>query len=144
MATRNNPFALVRAADYTDAQINSLWVELGTTAISAIIEPTSGISKYILGGRGSGKTHLLRYHSYPVSRLRYQADTGMAVVARQKFLAVFLRATALDAARFEAVSDTPSKWQQLFGVYLELRIVEGLLDALCDIKGTTPHPIHRT
>lgn len=138
MAARNNPFALVRAADYTDAQINSLWVELGTTAISAIIEPTSGISKYILGGRGSGKTHLLRYHSYPVARLRYQNDTGMAVVARQKFLAVFLRATALDAARFEAVSDLPAKWQQLFGVYLELRLVEGLLDALCDIKSTTP------
>ncbi|WP_281659875.1 ORC-CDC6 family AAA ATPase [Microvirgula aerodenitrificans] len=134
---RNNPFALVRAADYTDVQINSLWVELGEAVINAVIEPTSNISKYILGGRGSGKTHLLRYHSYPAVRLRHPNLTGLSVLAEQGYLAVFLRATALDAARFESTSNAHSKWQQLFGVYLELKLVEGLLDALCDIKRTT-------
>lgn len=133
-----NPFALVRASDYTDAQINSLWVELGSSAISQVIEPRSGISKYILGGKGSGKTHLLRYHSYQVTRLRVPREAGLSVVKRLKFFAVFLRATALDAARFEATSEVSVKWQQLFAVYLELRLVEGVLDALCDIKATSP------
>lgn len=132
-----NPFALVRASDYTDAQINSLWVELGTSAINQVIEPRSGISKYILGGKGSGKTHLLRYHSYQVARLRVKKEAGLSVVKRLKFFAVFLRATALDAARFEATSEVSGKWQQLFAVYLELRLVEGVLDALCDIKATS-------
>ncbi len=137
MVGQANPFALVRASDYTDVQINSLWVELGSTVISQVIEPRSGISKYILGGKGSGKTHLLRYHSYQVARLRNPKDSGIAVVSKLKFLAIFLRATALDAARFEATSEVGGKWQQLFGVYLELRLVEGLLDALCDIKATS-------
>lgn len=132
-----NPFALVRASDYSDEQINSLWVEMGSAAISTIIEPRSRISKFILGGKGTGKTHLLRYYSYPVIKLRYPSDSGISVIGKQKFLAIFLRATGVDAARFEASSEFTSKWQQLFGVYLELRLVEGVLDALCDIKATS-------
>lgn len=137
MIIRQNPFALVRASDYTDAQINSLWVELGPTVINAVIEPTSGTSKYILGGKGTGKTHLLRYHSYQVARLRVPEKSGLAVVSEMGYLAVFLRATALDAARFETVGEATGKWQQLFGVYLELRLAEALLDALCDIQKTS-------
>lgn len=133
-----SPFALVRASDYTDEQINSLWVELGSRVIEAIIEPQSSVSKFILGGKGTGKTHLLRYCSYQVARLRSPKESGLSILAKQKFLGIFLRATGLDAARFEAISDGTAKWQQLFGIYLELRLTEGVLDALCDIKGTSP------
>lgn len=133
-----NPFALVRASDYTDEQINSLWVEIGAAAINRIIEPQSKISKYILGGKGSGKTHLLRYYSYQVSKLRYPKDTGLAILAKQKFLAIFVRATGLDASRFDGCFQESGKWQQVFGIYLELRLAEGVIDALCDIKKTSP------
>lgn len=133
-----NPFALVRASDYSDAQINSLWVEIGKPAIDSIIEPRSKVSKYILGGKGSGKTHLLRYYSYAVARLRSPAESGIAILEKQKFLAVFLRATGVDASRFESSSEFPSTWQQLFGVYLEYRLAEGVLEALCDIKSSSP------
>ena len=134
---QTNPFALVRASDYTDEQINALWVEIGPTVINAIIEPRSRISKFILGGKGTGKTHLLRHYAYPVSRLRFPKESGISILAKQKCLAIFLRATGVDAARFEASSGVTSKWQQLFGVYLELRLVEGVLDALCDIRETS-------
>lgn len=132
-----NPFALVRASDYTDEQINSLWVELGPQAINAIIEPQSKISKFILGGKGTGKTHLLRYYSYQVAKLRSRRESGLGIVSKQKFLAIFLRATGLDASRFEGNS-SDRRWQQLFGVYLELRLIEGVLEALCDIQATSP------
>jgi len=137
MIEQTNPFALVRASDYTDEQINSLWVEIGPSVINAIIEPRSRTSKFILGGKGTGKTHLLRYYSYPVSRLRFPKESGMSILSRDKVLAIFLRATGVDAARFEASSEVTNKWQQLFGVYLELRLIEGVLDALCDIKETS-------
>jgi len=133
-----NPFALVRASDYTDAQINSLWVDIGQKTINAIIEPRSRSSKFILGGKGTGKTHLLRYFSYPVVRLRSPRESGISILDKHKFLAIFHRATGDDAARFEAGSQAESKWQLLFGVYLELKLVEGVLDALCDIKDTSP------
>lgn len=135
-----NPFSLVRASDYTDEQINSLWVELGPNAIDRTIEPMSRISKFILGGKGTGKTHILRYHSYHVARLRHPEESGLSTVTRLQFLALFLRATNVDSRRFESNDAQASRaqWQQLFGIYLELRLVEGLLDALCDIKRTSP------
>lgn len=138
MVDHTNPFSLVRASDITDAQINSLWVELGAAIINAVIEPTSPISKYILGGKGTGKTHLLRYHSYPVARLRSHKLSGMGSVKKMGYLAVFLRATGLDAARFEIPGESPAKWQTLFGIYLELKLAELVLDALSEIKATSP------
>ncbi len=132
-----NPFALVRASEYTDDQINELWVELGTQLVEKVIEPKSINSKYILGGKGTGKTHLLRYHSYQVARRRLASEAGLEVLGKLGYLAVFLRTTALDAARFEAIDGVRVNWQMLFGVYLELRLAEGVLDALCDIKSTS-------
>ena len=134
----DNPFTLARASDFTDKQINSLWTDLGSAKIiNTIIEPTSKVSKFILGGKGTGKTHLLRYYSYPVVRLRSQGESGVSILKKHKFLAIFLRATGVDATRFEASSNIPINWQQLFGVYLELKLAEGVLDALCDIRDTS-------
>ena len=138
MVDQTNPFSLIRASDITDAQINSLWVELGPAIIGAVIEPTSPTSKYILGGKGSGKTHLLRYHSYQVARLRNPKASGLDAVKKMGYLAVFLRATALDAARFEIPGEPPLRWQTLFGIYLELRLAELVIDALMEIKRTSP------
>ncbi|RQU83851.1 hypothetical protein DF133_29800 [Burkholderia cenocepacia] len=131
-----NPFALARASDYTDKQINSLWVEIGSATVNRIIDPRSPVSKYILGGKGTGKTHLLRYHSYQVSRQRDSKLSGVNVLKKYGYLAIFLRATGLDASRFEA-GDSPGM-QHLFGVYLELKLAEILLDALCDVKCSSP------
>lgn len=137
MVDHTNPFSLVRASDITDAQINSLWVELGASVINTVMEPTSTTSKYILGGKGTGKTHLLRYHSYQVARLRTPELSGIASVKKMGYLAVFLRATGLDSARFEMPGEPPEKWQSLFGIHIELRLTELLLEALSEIKRTS-------
>jgi hypothetical protein len=135
---RINPFAGIHASELSDDKINSLWVEFGTAAIEKVIEPHSKTSKFILGGKGSGKTHLLRYHSYPVTRLRESKRSGLEIVAAQKFLAVFLRAVGVDAARFDASAEDGHRWQQLFGIYLELRLVEKVIEALVDIQKSSP------
>src|SRR5690606_18867279 len=114
------------------------WVELGAPMISRIIEPNLRMSKYILGGKGTGKTHLLRYHSYQVARLRYPNESGLETVVRQKYLGIFIRAANVDPGRFEPVPADMAKWQRLFGVYLELWLAERLLEALTDIQATSP------
>ena len=128
-----NPFALVRAADFSDEQINDLWVELGRAEVEQIIEPRERLSKFILGGKGAGKTHLLRYHCYPVARLRNDGASGLQSVLADGYLAVFLRATGIDAARFKASSSVDGRWQQLFGIYLELRLGELVVEAVQDL-----------
>lgn len=135
---RQNPFALVKASDFSDAQIHELWVELGAPMINKIIEPRLRTSKYILGGKGTGKTHLLRYHSYHVARLRYPDESGLEIVARQKYLGIFIRAANVDPGRFEPDPADIAKWQRLFGVYLELWLAQRLLEALIDIQATSP------
>lgn len=130
---RENPFNLVRAAEYTDEQVNDLWVE---SAIEQIIEPRSSQSKFILGGKGTGKTHLLRYFSYRALRLRSPRESGFETCRRCGFIAIYLRASNLDSSRFEAAIKGVRSWQ-LFSVYLELQLVESLLDAMCDILSTS-------
>ncbi len=130
----NNPFSLVRAADFSDEQINSLWVGIGKSQVDQIIEPQERLSKFILGGKGAGKTHLLRYHSYSVARIRRRKQDAISGLIEEGYLAVFLRATGVDAARFEstAEADGGARWQQLFGIYLELRLAELVVEALSD------------
>jgi hypothetical protein len=136
-----NPFSGIRASEYSDDKINSLWVEFGPAAIDQVIEPHSQTSKFILGGKGSGKTHLLRYHSYQVARLRYPNKSGIGLIDEQKFLAVFLRAVGVDASRFDGPEDDKGRWQKLFGVYLELCLIEKVVEALLDIRRTSPDEI---
>ncbi|WP_420907780.1 hypothetical protein [Pectobacterium brasiliense] len=119
-----------------------MWTDLGSPeVINTIFEPSNKISKFILGGKGTGKTHLLRYYSYNVTRLRNPEIKGIDIVNESKFLAVFLRATGVDASRFEASSGVDINWQRLFGVYLELKITEQVIDALCDIKDTSDNEV---
>jgi hypothetical protein len=129
-----NPFKLFRASDYTDEQINSLWVDIGPELVDAVIEPSSSISKYVLGGKGTGKTHLLRYFSYPAMRLRTADTCPVRMVAEHGFLAVFLRATTLDPLRFEMDEAERRNWQLLFGVYLELRLLETVVETMLDMR----------
>ena len=139
LTQNSNPFALVRASEYTDGEINDLWVELDDNIINRLIEPASDSSKYLLGGRGTGKTHLLRYHAYPVIRLRTpDFKSGISIVEGTGYLAVFLRASTLDSSRFEAKKENQANWQQLFGVYLETQLAILVVEALCDIKSTSP------
>lgn len=129
---KTNPFALIKASDISYEQINSLWVSIGNAAIDEIIEPRSRVSKFVLGGKGTGKTHILRYFSYPALCLRHPGQNGVGVLTKNRFLAVFLRANGLDSARFDSPSDMQEKWHAAFAFYFEVRLVEAALEVLSD------------
>lgn len=134
----SNPFSFAKASDYSDEEINKLWIDISENFVEAVIEPTLRKSKFILGGKGTGKTHLLRHYSYNATKLRSSNLTGLDIVNQHQSLGVFLRANALDASRFICLNDIDiSKWQQLFGVHLELKLAEDLLSILIDIE--KPH-----
>ena len=65
-----NPFNITKAVDFSDNDIRDYWVDFFPEALSAILKPLSPIPMYILGGKGSGKTHLMRYYSYKLQKLR--------------------------------------------------------------------------
>lgn len=67
-----NPFRLTRAADYSDEEILEYWVDLSDNGgFESMVQPTLEMPMLILGGKGSGKTHLMRYFSFPLQKLRH-------------------------------------------------------------------------
>jgi len=127
-----NPFDVIRAADYSDAQINDYWVDFEGEGLLSLIEPLAKTSKHILGGKGSGKTHLMRYCSYPAQKLRF-VDGSLDDLFQQGYIGVFLRANILDTGRFSGKGQGDEKWGPLFNFYFELRLVEHLVHILADL-----------
>ncbi|MCX2896390.1 hypothetical protein [Pseudomonas mandelii] len=132
-----NPFDVIRAADYSDAQINDYWVDFEGEGLLSLIEPLAKTSKHILGGKGSGKTHLMRYCSYPAQKLRLPSGCIDDLIA-QGYLGIFLRANILDTGRFSGKGQGEDKWGPLFNFYFELRLVEHLVQVLADLATLSP------
>ena len=68
----DNPFNITKAVDFTDQEINDYWIDIPESGgFQQLVKPTSPMPMFILGGKGSGKTHLMRYFSYPLQKIRH-------------------------------------------------------------------------
>jgi hypothetical protein len=77
---------------------------------------------FILGGKGSGKTHLMRYASYPLQKLRYQkAGIGVADgLRRDGYVGIYIKFTGLETGRFLGKGQSNEAWLEVFSYYMEL------------------------
>src|SRR5580704_925424 len=64
------PFEVTKASDFTDAQIAATWVDLSGGGFFELADPRSPMPLMLLGGKGSGRTHLMRYYSFALQKLR--------------------------------------------------------------------------
>ncbi len=135
----NNPFSLTKANDLTDEQINSLWVDIHEDQTSSALfdagKFTSPMPTFILGGKGSGKTHLMRYASFSLQRIRFEA-TGIPVVdglKRDGYVGIYVKCSGLDTGRFKGKGQTDEAWAEVFSYYLELWLGQSLLDVIAEI-----------
>jgi hypothetical protein len=124
-----NPFQLTRAADLNDEQIVRLWVDPQGN-IGRRLRPSSQLPMIILGGRGSGKTHLMRYYSYAVQRLEHGPENMRSHVEKNGYLGIHARCSGLNAARFSGKGYDANQWQAVFRFYLELWLGQLLLRSL--------------
>lgn len=130
-----NPFGSLRAAEYTDEQINHLWVDFEYDIKSSILDLSGATPKYIFGGKGSGKTHILRYYSYLVARQRQDKLTGVEVLEQLGALTIFYRCNHFGASKFDSLPENLK--QIIFQAYVELTLFEAVVECLIDIKNTT-------
>ncbi len=122
-----NPFNVTKASEYSDEQINNYWVSIGG---DNVLNPHDYTPKYILGGKGCGKTHLLRYYSYPLQKLRNGSIFN--VIANDKYIGIYSVLSTLDAGRFEGTDMTDEQWKALFKYYFELYIGAVVLKTLSE------------
>ena len=136
--TTVNPFNITKAVDFSDQEINDYWVDIPSgDGFVAMAKPTSPMPMLILGGKGSGKTHLMRYFSYPLQRIRYGHDV-LGGIERDKYIGVYLRCGGLNSARFRNKGQPDETWADIFAYYMELWLAQLALNTVLNVVGGTP------
>jgi hypothetical protein len=136
-----NPFNITKANDLTDAQIEALWVDVSSeeadTALLSALRPASPMPMFVLGGKGSGKTHLLRYCSYAIQKIRYgQRRLGLLEgVAGDGYIGVYVRCSGLNSGRFARKRQDAEVWREVFSYYVELWLAQQALAVAAELVG---------
>ena len=132
-----NPFNITKAVDLSNKQIEQYWVDLSTDqGLIGLLKPCSTMPMFILGGKGSGKTHLMRYCSYPLQRLRHRDNIPQGI-HNDGYLGIYLRCGGLNSSRFDGKGQSSEVWADVFAYYMELWISQMLLNAVIDMYGAS-------
>ena len=119
---RENPFSVVKANEFSYEQILEYWVDFGEIEEGGFISalnPKELMPKYVLGSKGCGKTHILKYYSFDTRRLFYKNDIS-ELLKKDGYIASYWRLDGLSSTRFNKNSEDIDEWKELFGYYFEL------------------------
>jgi hypothetical protein len=122
-----NPFDFVKASDFSDEQIDQYWVDIaGERGLEDLFQPLQKTPMLLLGGKGSGKTHLMRYFSAPVRKLKNGGKLRDALI-NDGYLGVYVQADGLNAGRFHDKGADDAQWASIFSFYFELWLASQVL-----------------
>ena len=128
-----NPFAITKAVDLNDQQIENLWVKsIGnqqTSSRQELNRPISPMPTFILGAKGSGKTHLMRHQAFELQKLRYNT-LGRSLregISEDGYIGLYLRCSGLQSGRFADKRQSDDLWSELFSYYFELWLAQHML-----------------
>ena len=133
-----NPFDGVKATDLRDEQIEEYFVDFPSGAsLVQRIKPAAAMPMIILGGKGSGKTHLMRYISSALQFRRHgTGPRGIRGVARDGYLGIYLRCGGLNAERFHGKGQPAEAWRDVFAYYNDLWLGQAFLSAVDKLFGS--------
>lgn len=138
MENNINPFNITKAVDLTDNEIQEFWVDIANeNGVLNIVKPTSPMPMIILGGKGSGKTHIMRYFSYPLQRLR--GESHFVTLQEEGFLGIYFRCGGLNSKKFEGNNQTDEKWQKVYIYFMELWLSELLIETIIKFFKENPN-----
>lgn len=128
-----NPFANVKANDFTDSEIVKYWVDIpGSNTVTEIMAPLDNMPMFIMGGKGSGKTHLMRYFSYPVQKAR-SSKKAYEAISDDGYIGIYTKCGGLNADRFSGKGLDLEHWKVLYAFHFELWISEITLSCIADL-----------
>ncbi|MEA3274822.1 MAG: hypothetical protein U9Q81_05930, partial [Pseudomonadota bacterium] len=128
-----NPFDITKATDLSDEEIQLLWVDMPASGgFEALAKPTSPMPMMVLGGKGSGKTHLLRYYSFAVQKLRHSRRL-LEGVKKDGFVGVYVRCGGLNYSRFSGKGQSEEVWNSVFAYYVDLWLAYGVLSTIAEV-----------
>ena len=134
-----NPFDINKAVDYTDEDIFKYWVNIKPAGFNEMIKPNTLMPMIIVGSKGSGKTHIMKYYSYEIQKIRVRETHASEPVdgfSQESFIGIYVRCSGLNANVFSGKGLQYQIWETLFSYYWELWIGERLLSTLVDMMET--------
>jgi len=115
---RKNPFGLVKATFYSDQEIADRFVDLPDEGgFNRLLDPGHTMPQFILGGKGSGRTHLMRWLGWDAQRL--------AAKPAQEFVGIYIFCSALSLDRFATLA--AANTSRISRHFLDLWIAERML-----------------
>jgi hypothetical protein len=133
----DNPFSVTKATEFSDSEINEYWVNFNTRdniSIKAILNPNEFLPKYVIGGKGCGKTHILRYFSFPLQKIRN--SNLRELLENDRYIGLYSVFSGINSSRFTGKGIMVDQWQSIFEYYFELYICDSLLTSLKEIFHT--------
>lgn len=130
-----NPFSVTKATEFSDIEINEYWVNFNTqenVSLDAILNPTEFMPKYLIGGKGCGKTHILRYFSYPLQKIRFRGNVR-DLLLNDKYLGIYSILNGINSSRFSGKGISEEEWNTVFKYYFELYFCDNLLNTINEI-----------
>jgi hypothetical protein len=128
-----NPFGVTKATEFSDEEIYQYWVDFTDKkqSIFGILNPSEMMPKFILGSKGCGKTHLLRYHSYPIQKLKHKSVAD--ILLHDKYIGIYTIFGGINSTRFTGKGIELEQWEKIFEYYLEIYLASKLLTILRDM-----------
>jgi hypothetical protein len=134
-----NPFHITKSNDLTDEQIDQLWVTSADgDGVTGLARPSSPMAMFILGGKGSGKSHLMRYYSFSLQAIRHKKTSTRLVdgLVSDKYIGIYAKCDGLNSERFTE-KDQPAKiWDNVFAYYFELWVADKTLEIIDQLLGS--------
>ena len=135
-----NPFNVIKSSNLGDKAIVDYWVDILNSqthqeSYQKLLSPESPGPMFLLGGKGSGKTHILRYYSFGAQKMRAQ-NKGISILEKiqhDKFLSVYLELGNFGFRRFSGSNIDQGTWDEWYFYYLNLLLTELYLENIIDL-----------
>jgi hypothetical protein len=90
------------------------------------------MAMFVLGGKGSGKSHLMRHISFPVQQIRFLKNGTFLFdgLKSEGYIGIYARCGGLNSHRFARKNQTSNRWADLFAYYFELWVADQTLEIL--------------
>jgi hypothetical protein len=130
-----NPFSVTKATEFSDQEIKDYWVDFNTTdhkSIGSILNPSEFLPKFVIGGKGCGKTHILRNYSFPLQKIRFNNDVSR-LLQEDGYIGFYSVLHGMNSSRFEGKGVDSAEWASVFEYYFELYISDNFLKTIQEI-----------
>jgi len=134
-AELENPFSVTKAVEFSDNEIFTYWVNFnpeGGTSFEALLNPSEYLPKYVVGGKGCGKTHILRYFSLHSQLIKYNNDVT-ELIKNEKYIGIYTTFSILSSTKFKGKYLEEDQWLQIFKAFFQLHTLEIFLTDIVEI-----------